>query len=54
MLRPLENEIPSQVRKADEGWPVRIGDNGIGFTFNRHPDARKHFSLVPSVIELVR
>jgi len=46
MLRPLEHEVPPQVRKADQGWGFGIRRRGLGFRLHRHPDARQHFSFI--------
>ena len=43
MLRPLEHEVPPQVRKAQQGCGFRIRRRGLGFEFHWHPDARQHF-----------
>ena len=48
MLRPLEHEVPPQVRKADQGWALRIRRRGLGIRLNWHPDAIQHFSFIPS------
>ena len=43
MLRTLEHEIPSQVRKADQSCGLRIRRRVLGFELHWHPDASQHF-----------
>ena len=46
MLRPLEHEVPSQVRKANEGIGLRVRHRGLGFGRYWHPDTREHFPYI--------
>jgi hypothetical protein len=51
MLRPLEHEVPPQVRKADQSWSLRIRRRGLGFKLDWHPDARQHFPFNLRVVD---
>jgi hypothetical protein len=53
VLRPLEHEVPPQVRKANESWALLIRLRGLGFRRYWHPDASKHFSYI-LLVELGR
>ena len=45
MLRPLEHEIPPQVRKAEQRLDgAGSGAEGSASDLNRHPDAGQHFA----------
>jgi hypothetical protein len=44
VLRPLENEIPPQVRKAQQGWAIRTRRRILRFILNWHSDAIQHFA----------
>src|SRR5579884_1599009 len=45
VLWALEDEIPTQVRKAKQGSGVWIWRRGLKQRLNWHPDARQHFPL---------
>jgi hypothetical protein len=45
VLRPLEHEVPPQVRKAEQSSGFWIVTRELGSSFDRHPDTREHFSF---------
>ena len=46
MLRPLEHEVPSQVRKTDQGRGLRIRRRVLGFELHWDPGASQHFRSI--------
>src|SRR6185437_1104679 len=54
VLRPLEDEVPPQVRKAKESCDFRFRRRGLGIQLYWHPDASQHFSFNLHVVNYPR